>query len=137
MRDYDPTTGRYIEADPLGLVDGASVYGYARQNPRRYVDPRGEATEGALVFCVAGGPFNPVCDAAVVVNACKWVVIGGMAIILLTADECEGCITEEKRCEAVYRGCRQGCIDAFVAGEIRNQPDMARCIHECVRASGC
>ena len=42
MRDYDPTTGRYIEADPLGLVDGASVYGYARQNPGRYVDPRGE-----------------------------------------------------------------------------------------------
>ena len=27
MRDYDPTTGRYIQADPLGLVDGASVYG--------------------------------------------------------------------------------------------------------------
>ncbi len=28
MRDYDPTTGRYLQADPLGLVDGASVYGY-------------------------------------------------------------------------------------------------------------
>ncbi|MFT4715854.1 MAG: RHS repeat-associated protein [Paracoccaceae bacterium] len=42
MRDYDPTTGRYIEADPLGLVDGPSVYGYALQNPGRYVDPRGE-----------------------------------------------------------------------------------------------
>ena len=42
MRDYDPTTGRYIQADPLGLIDGASVYGYARQNPGRYVDPRGE-----------------------------------------------------------------------------------------------
>jgi RHS repeat-associated protein len=42
MRDYDPTTGRYIQADPLGLVDGASVYGYALQNPGRYVDPRGE-----------------------------------------------------------------------------------------------
>ena len=42
MRDYDPTTGRYIQADPLGLVDGASVYGYARQNPGRYVDLRGE-----------------------------------------------------------------------------------------------
>lgn len=27
MRDYDPTTGRYIQAGPLGLVDGASVYG--------------------------------------------------------------------------------------------------------------
>ncbi|HQU70192.1 MAG TPA: RHS repeat-associated core domain-containing protein [Albidovulum sp.] len=22
MRDYDPTTGRYIQADPLGLVSG-------------------------------------------------------------------------------------------------------------------
>ena len=34
MRDYDPTTGRYIRLDPLGLVDGASVYGYALQNRR-------------------------------------------------------------------------------------------------------
>ena len=42
MREYDPTTGRYIQADPLGLVDGASVYGYVSQNPGRYVDPRGE-----------------------------------------------------------------------------------------------
>lgn len=42
MRDYDPTTGRYLQADPLGLVDGASVYGYARQNPGRWTDPRGE-----------------------------------------------------------------------------------------------
>ncbi|WP_395541057.1 RHS repeat domain-containing protein [Neotabrizicola sp. sgz301269] len=42
MRDYDPTTGRYLQADPLGLVDGASVYGYVRQNPGRWVDPRGE-----------------------------------------------------------------------------------------------
>jgi RHS repeat-associated protein len=44
MRDYDPTTGRYIEADPLGLIDGASVYGYAMQNPGRYTDPRGESS---------------------------------------------------------------------------------------------
>ena len=41
MRDYDPTTGRYLQADPLGLVDGPSVYGYARQGPVRYVDPTG------------------------------------------------------------------------------------------------
>ena len=45
MRDHDPTTWRYMQADPLGLVDGASVYGYALQNPGRYVDPRGEAVE--------------------------------------------------------------------------------------------
>ena len=44
MRDYDPTTGRYLQADPQGLVDGASVYGYVGQNPGRWVDPRGEDT---------------------------------------------------------------------------------------------
>lgn len=42
MREYDPTTGRYMQADPLGLVDGASVYGYVRQNPGRWIDPKGE-----------------------------------------------------------------------------------------------
>ncbi len=30
-----------MQADPLGLVDGASIYGYALQNPGRYVDPTG------------------------------------------------------------------------------------------------
>jgi uncharacterized protein RhaS with RHS repeats len=65
MRDYDPATGRYLQADPLGLVDGASVYGYARQNPGRYVDPRGEqcvsvgtdSNGNTLIEC---GP-EPVC----------------------------------------------------------------------------
>lgn len=33
---------RYVEADPFGLVDGPSVYGYAAQNPQRYTDPTGE-----------------------------------------------------------------------------------------------
>jgi len=41
MRDYDPTTGRYLQADPLGLIDGASVYGYVGQNPERWADPKG------------------------------------------------------------------------------------------------
>ncbi|MEQ6205024.1 RHS repeat-associated core domain-containing protein, partial [Sulfitobacter sp. HNIBRBA2951] len=46
MREYDPTTGRYIQADPLGLVAGVSVYGYALQNPGRFVDPNGENPVG-------------------------------------------------------------------------------------------
>ena len=55
MRDYDPTTGRYIEADPLGLVDGASVYGYAFQNPGRYIDPRGLCVGPLAIPCAWGG----------------------------------------------------------------------------------
>jgi len=48
MRDYDPTTGRHLQADPLGLIDGSSVYGYAGQNPGRWTDPTGEQVAGAM-----------------------------------------------------------------------------------------
>ena len=41
-RDYDPITGRYIQADPIGLAGGASPYSYAMNNPLRYTDPTGE-----------------------------------------------------------------------------------------------
>ena len=53
MRDYDPTTGRYLEADPLGLVDGASIYGYVKQNPGRWVDRRG--TDATTAWNTTGG----------------------------------------------------------------------------------
>ncbi|MBN8631582.1 MAG: RHS repeat-associated core domain-containing protein [Rhodobacterales bacterium] len=51
MRDYDPTTGRYLQADPLGLVDGASVYGYAAQSPMMSSDPTGLCSALPLAVC--------------------------------------------------------------------------------------
>lgn len=52
-RDYDPTTGRYIQADPIGLAGGASPYSYAMGNPVRYTDPTGEIVP-ILVGAVLG-----------------------------------------------------------------------------------
>lgn len=40
-RHYEPTLGRYTRPDPLGFVDGPSVYGYAGQSPAMRVDPAG------------------------------------------------------------------------------------------------
>ncbi|MEQ1694531.1 MAG: RHS repeat-associated core domain-containing protein [Hyphomicrobiaceae bacterium] len=40
-RSYDPTLGRYTQPDPLGFVDGPSVYGYAGGSPQRSVDKAG------------------------------------------------------------------------------------------------
>ena len=55
MRDYDATLGRYIQPDPLGLVDGASVYGYALGNLARWSDPRGEEAVGVIGGVVGSG----------------------------------------------------------------------------------
>jgi len=59
MRNYDPTTGRYIQADPLGLVDGASVYGYALQNPMVLFDSDGQQSTNHRTGHRRGGPYHP------------------------------------------------------------------------------
>ncbi|CBL45521.1 Hypothetical protein HDN1F_19380 [gamma proteobacterium HdN1] len=41
MRDYDSRAGRYVQADPLGVAAGSSLYGYVEQNPITSIDPQG------------------------------------------------------------------------------------------------
>lgn len=46
FRTYDPSTGRYLESDPIGLVAGLNTYGYVDQKPLSYVDPFGLVRSG-------------------------------------------------------------------------------------------
>lgn len=51
-RDYDSSTGRYIQADRIGLVGGSNLYLYAEANPLRYTDPDGRNPIAiAIAFC--------------------------------------------------------------------------------------
>jgi len=43
-RTYDPSTGRYLEPDPLGLWAGVNIYAYARNLPSEFIDPLGLAS---------------------------------------------------------------------------------------------
>jgi hypothetical protein len=49
-RWYDNRSGRYTQADPIGLAGGANLYGYAGANPTRRVDPNGLYNEQVHYF---------------------------------------------------------------------------------------
>ena len=40
-RAYSPETGRFLQQDPAGMVDGANMYAYVGNNPVNRVDPSG------------------------------------------------------------------------------------------------
>ncbi len=54
LRDYDPSTARYVQSDPIGLRAGINTYAYANANPLSNLDPYGLKT-----FKVCGAEDGP------------------------------------------------------------------------------
>jgi RHS repeat-associated protein len=78
-RHYDPSTGRFLQPDPIGQADNVNVYTYVGNDPLNYVDPLG--TEGVSAsggeISTFGKTMNTVIDVASVALTVADVVLGG------------------------------------------------------------
>lgn len=71
-RDYAPGIGRYIQADPIGLVGGLNVYQYTYNDPFKYIDPSGEIPVVPIIW---GGYLR--CVARCTARATAWDALTG------------------------------------------------------------
>ncbi|MGI0015700.1 MAG: RHS repeat-associated core domain-containing protein, partial [Nitrososphaera sp.] len=65
FRDYDPSLGRYIQSDPIGLASGLNAYVYALNNTVRFTDPTGQVIPAVIAGCAT----NPACVALAGITA--------------------------------------------------------------------
>jgi RHS repeat-associated protein len=60
-RHYAPGLGRWLSRDPIGYVDGMSLYEYVRSSPKMYLDPTGEVVVAPfLIGCGIGGAIRGI-----------------------------------------------------------------------------
>jgi RHS repeat-associated protein len=74
-RYYDPSTGRFLQRDPIGIKGGANVYEYAFSMPGIFVDPAGRAVAAVLPFAAGAAaadgplPFGDIAAGCLIVGA--------------------------------------------------------------------
>ncbi|MFO0962133.1 MAG: glycohydrolase toxin TNT-related protein [Phycisphaerales bacterium] len=87
FRHYDPAPGvaRWLERDPAGYMDGASLYGYLAQRPTVGTDPSGRfgnIVGGAILGAIVGGisaAINGEDLEGILIGAGKGAVVGAIA----------------------------------------------------------
>jgi RHS repeat-associated protein len=72
-RYYDPSTGRYITQDPIGLAGGDNPYRYVEANPVNLSDPTGECPQcAAFAVCMAACALTTAAENAITGECNNW-----------------------------------------------------------------
>ncbi|PZO86629.1 MAG: hypothetical protein DI623_16130 [Sphingomonas sanxanigenens] len=87
-RDYDPSIGRYLQSDPIGIAGGLNTYSYAGNNPVVGKDPSGRFVQRIII----GGGIGAAVDIGIQLwnnggqwECVNWWQVGQAAIELWAA----------------------------------------------------
>jgi RHS repeat-associated protein len=139
FRYYDPSTGRYITSDPIGLLGGINPYIYANANPLRWFDAYGlEAATGTLPRAGSGVSIppwarNPAGFAAWASMFSSLVGEGSDVVPDNATDKPEQCDNEDK-CQEKFIECLGTSLNDGVGGNFGHNRCML-CRDACVQNS--
>jgi RHS repeat-associated protein len=87
-RYYDPTTGRFLQKDPIGFAGGdLNLYPYVRGNPANAYDPHGEF---AMLLPLIGGAGGAGAAAGAIVSGAELISAAATAAIIYAAINVSG-----------------------------------------------
>jgi RHS repeat-associated protein len=82
-RHYDPSIGRYLQPDPIGMPDGPSRYAYVGNSPLMFVDPEG------LQMAVPVPLLAPCVMTTIGAAICACIIGGGAYLLSPSGDPVE------------------------------------------------
>jgi RHS repeat-associated protein len=177
-RYYDPKTGRGISPDRMSVAEhvqrwqanmGSTTrlpleinpYAYVANNPLRWIDPKGEAAEGAAIGGTIGGVLGGLIGGLGGGAACTVVAPGVGTIACGGGGAMQGALEgatigaiigskiedmckddDDDRCKKVKERCIQGCSDFVLQkpggkrGDLGGM-DFHRCVRQCMDRNGC
>jgi uncharacterized protein RhaS with RHS repeats len=101
FRDYDASTGRYVESDLIGLGGGLDTYSHGLSDPVSYTDPWGKAVyQGVRGAWWLGGRIGAG------INWGVGALTGGLSVGSLIFDMCN---EEDYECDRILEDEIQDC----------------------------